>query len=191
MLIALALLASSSPALADDTIHPQIAASVQGTHVVNEGWEVRGSGHVFWTPGPETGSTMFLLYTGPKFHVAPWLSIAPQIGSIVGWNAPDGLLPLVSAWGWIDVSHLHFFVEGDVYPDFASGTASYYGLYAADYDGLKLAWIGIHVEQVDTSMNIGPHIGIPLGDHVWTQVNYHRGLGDGSNNLRLNLNVSL
>lgn len=192
MLMTLALLASSLPAFAgDNDLHPQVAASAQGTHVVNKAWEVRGSGHFFWAPGPEEDVTLFFLYAGPRFRIAPWLSIAPQIGSVVGWNSHDGVLPLISVWNWIDFSHLHFFVEGDVYPDFTGGKASYYGLYIVDYDRLGIVSIGGQVEQVDASVNVGPHIGAPLGDHVWVQVDYHRGLGDGSNNLRLNLNVSL
>lgn len=191
MLTILSLLILTSSALADDNLHPQVNVMVGGERVVNRTWKVRASGHLFWAPRPEDDTTLFFLYAGPKFHVAPWLSIAPQIGSVVNWTGKGDVLPLVSVWNWIDLSHFHFFLEGDVYPDFAGGTASYYGLYSVDYDRLKLVWIGAQVEQVNAIVNVGPHIGLPLGDYVWVQTNYHYGLGDGSSSLRFNLSVNL
>lgn len=192
MLSLLALVAVlPSVALADDTPHPQVNASVQGTHVVNETWEIRGSGHAFWAPSPADDTELFFLYAGPKLHLSHWFSIAPQVGSVVNWAGTGDIRPLLSVWNWVDLNHLHFFVEADIYPDFAGSMVDYYGLYTADYDRLGIVWLGAQMEQVDASVNVGPHIGVPLGDHVFTQVNYHRNLMDGSNAIRFNINVSL
>lgn len=191
MLTILALLASSPSALADDTLHPQVSASVQGKEKLNTTLELRGSGHILWAPGPEDDTVLFFLYTGPRIHVTPWFSTAPQIGSVVNWAGEGDLLPLASVWNWIDFNHFHGFVEADTYPDFAGGTVTYFGFYSIDYDRLGLIWVGAHAEQVNRNVNAGPHIGAPLGEKVWVQANYHRGLDNGSNALRLNLNVNL
>lgn len=198
MLTTLALLALAPSARADDTLHPQVNASVQGTEALGAALALRGSGHFLWAPGPEDDTVLFFLYTGPKIHVTPWFSTAPQIGSVVGWNGPDGLLPLISTWNWVNLKRFHLFVEGDLYPNFGKKTVDYYGLYTADYDGLGIVSVGGQVEQVDGTVNIGPHIGALLGE-VYVQVDWHYELKTDKieideyepNAIRFNLNVSL
>lgn len=193
MLATLALLlTSSSPAFADDTLQPQVAVSVQGTRTLNDTWGIRGSGHFSWAPGPKDDTSLFFLYAGPKAQITPWLSIALQLGTVVNWKGTGDAMPLASVWGSIGLSsHLNLFVVADIYPDFADKNVTYYGFYSIDYNGLRLVSVGAHAEQINESVNVGPHVGIPLGEHVWVQVNYHRGIHDWSNALRINLNVSL
>jgi hypothetical protein len=174
---------------ADSQLQPQVAVSAQGSHELRKDVTLRGSGHAFWVP-QEAGTddaVIGMVYVGPKFMMNDHYSIAPQLGAIVNWTGEGDVMPIVSAWNWIDVKHFHAFIEAEIYPNFTTGDVVYYGFYGLDYDRLRLVWIGVHLEQVGTGLNVGPHIGIPLGN-VQVQVNYHRGQ-DGSDTIRLGFNL--
>lgn len=177
---------------ADDQLQPQVAVSAQGSEKLTERVSLRGSGHAFWIPQKaDTDDAMIaMIYVGPKFSLLSGrYTIAPQIGAVENFFGEGDVMPIVSVWNWVDIGHIHGFVEAEIYPDFDDGNITYFGFYGVDYDCVPLVWVGAHVEQVGTNINAGPHVGIPLGN-VWIQANYHRGLDD-TNVLRLNVNLTL
>ena len=143
---------------ADDQLQPQVAVSAQGSKKLTDHVSIRGSGHAFWVPQDAgTDDAMIgIVYAGPKIVVGEHYSIAPQLGAIVNWTGEGDLMPIASAWNWIDVGPMHGFVEAEVYPNLTTGDITYFGFYGIDTDRVPLVWLGAHVEQVGTNVNAGP-----------------------------------
>lgn len=190
MLSLLALLHAPS-AFAQDVVHPQANFTLEGTRPLTDALSLRGSGHIFWAPGPGEDVAIGLMYLGPKIKVTDWFSIAPQVGMVTNWTGNGDLQPMLSAWSWIGSGRLRGFVESDGFISLEDGTPTYYGFYAVDYS-FKLIDVGPQVEQTNASFSAGGHAGLPLGDHVYLQLSYFRGLDAvGTNNLRWALTVAL
>lgn len=177
-------------ASAAEPLGAQVNLGISGTHEINDQVEIHGAGIYFWGPQPAPAEDMGIafFYLGPKVTLGDHFSTAPHVGAVVNRNNDGQALPILSSWNWLAFGPIRGFVEAEIYTDFDSGEIAYYGLYSADYAGLGVVLLGLHVEQAGGT-TIGPHVGVPLGK-VLLQWDFHKSFNGDPDTLRFNLLLS-
>ena len=138
----------------------QSLMTIGAEHQFTDTVGLRGSAHYFWVP--QDNLFQLFTYVGPTFSPTSWYFNSPQIGTVSGWTEDGKDAFLVSDWMSFSFQddRITLFVEGDLY--LAEELTDYYGYYAADLH-VEAANFGIQLEQVNTDLIYGPHIGIKVG----------------------------
>lgn len=130
---------------------------------------MRSSVHWFWQP--QTDTMLWFGYFGPKFHLADWIWMSPQVGVAGNWNPDGGDAFLTSLWtGITPHPRVFVFVENDFYV-YGDGQWDYYGYYFADWSFGSVA-VGPTVEQVNKNFIVGPHVTLYTKSGPWISVQY-------------------
>ena len=134
-----------------------------------------GSAVFFWVP--ESGVNLFFFYFGPKWQIADWIWIAPQVGLAGHWDADGKDAADFSLWIGLSFfdSQFTIFLEGDAIIN--ADQKDYYGFYSIDYNPLDWFNAGIHGEQINEGIQFGPHVGFTKGPwHL--EIQHYTGLQD-------------
>jgi len=151
----------------------QVMFSVGGAvEMIENKLFVRGSGIYFWVP--ENGLNMFFVYFGPKWQIADWIWIAPQVGFAGNWTLNSKDAADFSLWTGLSFfqSRLTVFLEGDAIVN--HDQQDYYGYYSIDYNPLSWLNAGIQGEQINKGVMFGPHLGYTNGP-LHLEVQYYAG----------------
>jgi len=147
---------------------PQVLIPIGGeVPIIEDKFSFRSSISYFRIPSAEV--EQFYSYMGPKWTVKKWNKndsfwLAPQIGVVSGDKMDYGKAALIlSLWSravFLNGS-VAVFAEAEGYLN--PSQQAYYGYYCADYIFAGTVNVGVHAEQVDKTVSIGPHIGITHG----------------------------
>lgn len=115
-----------------------------------------------------------LTYAGLAYKPTKWLWIAPHIGAVEHWTDDGNDAFLLSLWTRMSFSHNRFILsfQNDTY--FGYNQRDYYGIYSFDSYLSKQKNIGFHIEQINTTMMFGPHIGFTNGN-IHSEIQYYFG----------------
>lgn len=117
-------------------------------------WAMRSSVHLFWQP--QTDTMLWFGYIGPRFNIASWIWMSPQIGVAGNWTPDGGDAFLASLWtGFTPHPNIFILCEADfnIYDE----GFDYYGFYFAEWNFGKVA-LGPTFEQVNKDLILGPHL---------------------------------
>lgn len=168
------LLASNAFA-AEPVVNPQAIMKVVGGVPVDDTVSIGMFASAFITPGNDP---LYFAYVGPGFTPTGWWWTSPRIGMEMNLPVSGETRPIVSWWNVVTLSKRYsIFLESDVYPDLLSGEMIYYGYYSVERDSTLLN-LGIHAEQVNLGVTVGPHVAVNFGGHLTAGVEYHWGLAE-------------
>lgn len=100
--------------------------------------------------------TFVFAYGGAEWVMPGGIAVNPQLGIVGGWfDGHDGFIQAVTFSGRLG-SSLDWLADAEHLAH--AGARDYYGYYRLDWrgDGLRL---GLHAEQVNRIVRVGPHIG--------------------------------
>lgn len=173
----LLVLAASPKAFAGLT--PQGLVKVTGSTTLGNGIDLGFFGSAFLVPGADP---LAFSYLGPGFQVTEGWWVSPRVGVTMNWPTSGGAAPIVSLWNSITFpnARLSLFAETEVYV-LASGDVDYYGWYEMDYNRKRLS-VGVHGEQVNVHLTVGPHVYFDIAPHLTIGLEHHLDVADVTSN---------
>ncbi|MBU4453243.1 hypothetical protein L6260_00215 [Candidatus Parcubacteria bacterium] len=157
----------TTPSMASAKPSTQMIAWTSASAPIGREFTVDMFGSVFVTPGQDP---LTFYYLGFGRSLTSWWTASLRTGAVV--NIPEAdASPLVSVWNTLRFDEKDsLFLETEIYL-LSGGGVDYYGFYGFDH-AVGVWLLGVQAEQYNASMIAGPHVGINMGDHASTTVQY-------------------